>query len=200
MSQLILYACPVGELATQIEQYFQESQKRYGRNSAHAYMPHCTLTGFFEKGKDGDIVEHYAQSLSQVFTEHRALLSANPITIEPLAFHDNWHGLPLQATALKQFVAIFAGQSKTSTYPAALRLKDWLHLSLAYDFDLKHTKGLQALAIEMIDVAASVDWEMRFYEREHTKVDTKGIAMRSQSPVEQYSLPDNWICHCSFPL
>ncbi|MEL6354580.1 MAG: hypothetical protein AAFR58_22940 [Cyanobacteria bacterium J06627_28] len=200
MSQLILYACPVGELATQIEQYFQESLKRYGKNSAHAYMPHCTLTGFFDKGKDRNIVEHYTQLLLQVFTEHRALLPANSITVEPLAFHEAWHGLPLQANALKQLIAIFAEQAKASKYPVALRLKDWLHLSLAYDFDPGQAKGLQALAAEMIDVAASVDWEIRFYEREKTGIDTKGIAIASQPPTKQHSPPDNWICHCSFPL
>ncbi|MGC1309940.1 MAG: hypothetical protein WA885_22160 [Phormidesmis sp.] len=46
--QLILYVCPTGPMARQIETYFEQSQQRYGPNAAHAYMPHCTLTGFFE--------------------------------------------------------------------------------------------------------------------------------------------------------
>ena len=47
MPKLIVYACPVGELAEQLETYFSKSRLACGPNQAHQYMPHCTLTGFF---------------------------------------------------------------------------------------------------------------------------------------------------------
>ncbi|MEO0802793.1 MAG: hypothetical protein AAFY57_11025 [Cyanobacteria bacterium J06642_2] len=47
LRELILYACPVGSLVEQLDCYFQKSLQLCGHNTAHLYMPHCTLTGFF---------------------------------------------------------------------------------------------------------------------------------------------------------
>jgi len=44
LSQFIVYACPQGELAEQIQDFYQESLDLCGFNAAHNYMPHCTLT------------------------------------------------------------------------------------------------------------------------------------------------------------
>jgi ubiquitin-associated SH3 domain-containing protein len=46
--ELIVYACPVGELNEKIEAYFRKTRDVCGANSAHNYMPHCSLTGFFQ--------------------------------------------------------------------------------------------------------------------------------------------------------
>ena len=66
--QFIIYACPVGELNTQIETYFAESHQ-YGENKAHKYMPHCTLTGFFTE--DFDAIPSYLQALDTAYTSAR---------------------------------------------------------------------------------------------------------------------------------
>ena len=45
--EFIVYACPVGTLAGQLDLFFARSRAECGENAAHAYPPHCTLTGFF---------------------------------------------------------------------------------------------------------------------------------------------------------
>ena len=201
MTKLILYACPVGELAIQIEQYFQESLKRYGNNAAHAYMPHCTLTGFFEKENSDPphqkdtIISHYTQTLTSILAEHRPLLPTSSIIVEPLIYKDNWHGLPLRADGLKHLAACFAAQASLPTQTEAIRLKDWLHLSLAYDFEPEHAEGLKQLATQMIDSTMSVSWELRCYERDSKRDNTSPQRLTQESPLK-----DQWTCHCSLPL
>ncbi|MGL6139251.1 MAG: hypothetical protein ACRC2M_18300, partial [Planktothrix sp.] len=61
----------------------------------------------------------------------------------------------------------------------ALRLKTWLHLSLAYEFQPQHAQKLKDLAQNRINPYAQVDWELRFYQRH----------------------PDHsWTCHQSWQL
>ena len=163
MAQLILYACPIGPLAQQIETYFAKSQQRCGANAAHAYMPHCTLTGFFEDSEDA--IAHYVDTLETVLAESSHAIPTPSILIKQLTFHPHWHGLELEATWLKQLVATFAEKAVSPTQTASLRLKDWLHLSLAYEFDRDYEFVLQTLARAHIDLTAAVAWELRFYQR-----------------------------------
>ena len=168
MTSLILYACPVGPLAAQIEDYLNKSQQACGPNAAHAYMPHCTLTGFFKD--EASAVPYYAQAIETALHHHRsqrANLDINlPITVTDMVFRDGWHGLALRAEALKHIVTTVAAQSSSPTRQENLRLKDWLHLSLAYGFNPSDQRNLQQLASQLIDIAAPVMWELRLYERD----------------------------------
>lgn len=47
MKEFIIYAGPIGQFDNQLEQYFITTSVKCGKNAAHQYMPHCTLTGFF---------------------------------------------------------------------------------------------------------------------------------------------------------
>lgn len=158
----IVYACPTGELAEQLDRYFQQSLAVCGANAAHHYMPHCTLTGFFQDEETA--IPLYMQALD------RALSQAQPcptpvITIQQLTFHPDWHGLELQSDWLKTMIATFATLAASPTRRNALRLKDWLHLSLAYEFQPEQSESLRRLAQEHINVQVSVQWELRFYQR-----------------------------------
>ena len=157
--QFIIYACPVGELNTQIETYFIKSRELYGANSAHKYMPHCTLTGFFTE--DFNLIPFYLQALDAAYSS--AKNNSLNVAIAKLHFAKDWHGLELQAQGLKQLVCNFAYSDLTP--PEKLRLKDWLHLSLAYGFNPEYREQLQNLAIETIDLQAKVNWELRFYQK-----------------------------------
>jgi ubiquitin-associated SH3 domain-containing protein len=175
-NSFIVYACPTGELAEQLDRYFQHSLAICGANAAHRYMPHCTLTGFFQDEETA--IPFYVQVLD------RALRQAQPcpspvITIQQLTFRPDWHGLELQSDWLKNMIASFATLATSPTRQDALRLKDWLHLSLAYEFQPEQSKSLIQLAQEYINLQASVQWELRFYQRH----------------------PDQgWICHQSWQL
>ena len=157
--QFIIYACPVGKLNTQIETYFTKSRELCGANSAHKYMPHCTLTGFFSE--ELSLISSYIQALDTAYNSVSDI--ALNVAIAKLHLAKDWHGLELQAEGLKQLIRNFAASN--STRQSKLRLKDWLHLSLAYGFDPEHREQLQNLATEIIDLQAEVNWELRFYQK-----------------------------------
>ena len=162
LGSFIVYACPVGELNEQIEKYFDLSRELYGANSAHKYMPHCTLTGFFNA--EIDSIPVYLEALNSAYIEARKNYSIE-IKIEQLVFNQKWHGLELQCDRLKQLIANFAQAETLKKYPNQLRLKDWLHLSLAYNFNPEYETRLKQLAIDTIDIKANVNWQLRFYQK-----------------------------------
>lgn len=179
ISQFILYACPVGDLAAQLDRFFRVSKERCGSNAAHSYMPHCTLTGFFQD--DAGAVPHYCQTLDQVMAaglmSHPA--SVSPVTITQMTFCPNWYGLELESDLLKHLTQQFAQRERSPTRREPLRLKEWLHLSLAYGFQPDQSDTLKQLALDLVDWQAPVAWELRFYQR----------------------LADQrWMCHQAWPL
>ena len=185
MAQLIVYACPVGPLEQQIQFYLKKAQEHYGQNAAHAYMPHCTLTGFFED--EVSAIPDYVEKLDIAFDEYRDRIPSPPIKIKRLTFNPDWHGLELEAIWLKQMIANFAERSHSPTHSDSLRLKDWLHLSLGYEFESTHAIGLEQLAKELIDISSTVSWELRFYERLSGKA-----SIQSQKTT--------WKCHFNWAL
>jgi len=163
MAKLILYACPTGPFADQIQDYFEQSKQQCGENAAHAYMPHCTLTGFFEDEESA--IPIYITAVKAAIATHQKQMPSPPIQVQSLDFRAHWHGLTLQSDWLNRLVADFAEKADSPTRSELLRLKDWLHLSLAYDFQPQHAQTLEALAEEHIDISAPVNWEIRFYGR-----------------------------------
>ena len=177
MPKFIVYACPVGELAAQLEAYWAKSRLACGPNQAHQYMPHCTLTGFFEDVPSS--VPHYTQTLERSLQRYRRSQPYPPLTITGLRFDANWHGLELSSDWLKALILDFVCTAPSPTRKAPLRPKDWLHLSVAYGFKPDQAATLQRLAQEVIDPHASASWELRFYQRQ----------------------PDlSWRCHQRLPL
>ncbi|MEO1341480.1 MAG: hypothetical protein AAFV28_10155 [Cyanobacteria bacterium J06635_13] len=163
--QFIVYACPTGELAKQLETYWQLSREQCGANSAHNYMPHCTLTGFFRDRADS--ASYYLQALEEAYQSAQNNLSLE-IEIVNLVFNSDWHGLELQAQGVKELVHNFAQIETSPTRTEAIRLKDWLHLSLAYGYTPEARSQLEQLAKNVIDIKANVGWELRFYQRTNT--------------------------------
>lgn len=156
--ELIVYACPVGELNEQIEAYFRKSREICGANSAQNYMPHCSLTGFF---KDSETAID-----SDIAILNRLLkLSEISIKITGMTFKPHWHGLEIDAPELRKIIADFIAESRAIADPKNLRSKDWLHLSFAYNFEPEHYERLKKIALDLIDFNAPVQWEIRFYQR-----------------------------------
>jgi ubiquitin-associated SH3 domain-containing protein len=174
-TELILYATPAGLLGEQIDRYLAESLDRYGANTAHRYPAHCTLTGFFRD--DRDSIPGYLSALDTAFREVRRP-SELPVTIERLRSDGPWYGLELTSPWLIELTAAF----KRHAAPLAtdeIRLKTWLHLSLAYGFDPDDADGLASLAREL-DVAADVTWAVALWERDGTTWTRHGTT----APVE----------------
>ena len=48
--QFVLFLCPVGDFADQLNKFWEDSFKQYGRNAVHNSFPHITLTSFFQVG------------------------------------------------------------------------------------------------------------------------------------------------------
>jgi hypothetical protein len=176
-AELIVYACPTGALAEAVARFYAASQARFGPNSAHAYPPHITLTGFFHD--DHAAIPIYRAALAAAHAEAMAQRPAQPVTITELALTAEFHGLLIASPWLEALAADFAGRAHSPTRRDALRLKSWLHLSLAYNFRPEHRAALGDLARAMVDPAATVGWELRLYER----------------------LPDGgWVIHGAWPL
>ena len=157
--QFIVYACPTSELNTQLQTYLQLSKEQCGANNAHNYMPHCTLTGFFSDELSS--ADYYIKALDEAYRGDRAL----EIKIKQLVFNPEWHGLELQAEEIKDLIKDFVRLETSPTRQENIRVKDWLHLSLAYGFESGDRAKLEKLAWETIDLAADVAWELRFYQR-----------------------------------
>lgn len=172
----IVYACPGGALAEQLTTYFARSLVGHGPNAAHNYMPHCTLTGFFTDVPAS--VPMYTAALAQALVRNQE--RPNPvIRVLGMECTPQFHGLLLEANWLKQVIADFAVLAVSPSRTEAVRLKDWLHLSLAYEFPPEQHAALAALAHELVDPFAAATWELRFYER-HANL--------------------TWTCHAAWPL
>mgnify|MGYP001796186983 FL=1 len=102
MQKFIVYACPVGELASQLELYFQTSEIECGKNAAHKYMPHCTLTGFFED--ELMAIPIYIKALNNSLSKY----STPVINVLNMTFKPEWHGLELHSPMLKKLIIDFA--------------------------------------------------------------------------------------------
>lgn len=162
-SQLIVYACPTGPLADQLARYWSDSAARCGQNGAHDYMPHCSLTGFFDP-HPLTIPQCWA-ILDRLYQSHARSRPRPVVSVEALLFRPNWHGLDVDSPWLQHLIAQFIQEATPPSNPDCIRPKDWLHLSLAYDFDIADTELLKELAETRIDPIAPVGWELRFYER-----------------------------------
>ncbi|MEO0852795.1 MAG: hypothetical protein AAFY15_04740 [Cyanobacteria bacterium J06648_11] len=177
LREFIVYACPTGAIASQLACYFQRSRTECGSNTAHHYMPHCTLTGFFHD--DSESVPIYRNALDEALDKGRSTRPDSAIAITALTFQSEFHYLKLDSDWILRVVKDFSDRARSDTRVDALRLKGWLHLSLAYGFPPEQCLPLQRLAAEILDMRSPAVWELRFYERH----------------------PNNtWTCHRSWAL
>jgi ubiquitin-associated SH3 domain-containing protein len=175
--ELIVYACPVGELARQLASFYETSRSKVGENAAHRFPPHCTLLGFFHD--DRGAIPIYTAALATALDRAQPSRPNPPISIDGAHFDATFHYLKLESPWLIDLCADFIATAGSSTRRDALRPKTWLHLSLAYEFQPGHGARLKELAEAVVDPSSEVTWELRLYER----------------------LPDrSWDCHASWPI
>jgi ubiquitin-associated SH3 domain-containing protein len=163
ISELIIYACPTGPLADGLDIFFERSRVEIGPNTAHRYMPHCTLTGFFHDVPSS--VPIYAKALEAAL--HRASPSRpkRALRITAMVLSDMFKYLKIESEWLLAMIADFAANVHSPSRTDDLRLKNWLHLSLAYDHSSLQEHDLNVLARKLVDPHAAAGWELRLYER-----------------------------------
>ncbi len=161
--KLIIYACPTGPLAEQIAAFYGASRERFGRNSAHAYPAHITLTGFFHD--DAVAIPRYIAALETAHARAMASRPPFPVQIREVAFLDTFHGLLIESPWLEALTADVAATMDSPTRRDTLRVKSDLHLSLAYDFRSGDGPALADMATSMLDITAPVAWNLCLYER-----------------------------------
>jgi hypothetical protein len=166
LARLIVYACPVGALAVQVEAFFATSRARFGPNSAHAYPPHITLTGFFHD--EAAALPRYQAALTAAHAAAMSRRPPEPIVISELRLSNEFHGLLIVAPWLEALTADFAARAVSPSRRDELRRKGGLHLSLAYGFRPEHGPALAELAQELVQPQAEVSWELRFYQQQPT--------------------------------
>jgi ubiquitin-associated SH3 domain-containing protein len=158
--ELILYATPAGPLAAAVDRYYETVDAALTSTTAQTYPPHCTLTGFFRRDDDG--------ARSAVEEIGRALTDAGPVPdgaveVVSLTATDEWVGLELRSPWLRRLTDRIVAAHQTEPGEEALRVKDRLHLSLAYGID---DLGPHAdLAAATVDPASPVSWEVALWER-----------------------------------
>ena len=152
-AELIVYAVPVGPLADAIDLFFGEVALRPTR--AQEYPPHCTLTGFFHD--EVNAIASYAEAAASV---------VRPVSVDVRLQTTEWIGLEVRSLDLQQLARDFAARvASIATRREPIRLKEWLHVSLAYGHDAADGDELTALASALVDPTADADWDLRLYER-----------------------------------
>jgi len=172
--ELIVYACPLGDLAQAIDRYFTMSLAQWGENAAHRYMPHCSLTGFFQEWAVPGLLDPsqtlkiYHDTLTNLFGDAR-LRSTPTIAVKTLVFRSHWYGLELESpwiiSKIQEFIQTLQIAHRDPRELAPIRPKEWLHVSLAYEFSPIAAMPLKELAQNLINPQLSVSWELRLYQR-----------------------------------
>ena len=150
MRELILYATPTGALARTCATYFDTVEP----TTAQTYPPHVTLTGFFHR-RDVSPAVDAAAAIGDV--------PADAVDVKRLMCTDEWVGLEVESAWMEAVAARFADAVPAGPDEDDVRLKQWLHLSLAYGFgDLREHA---AQATRDIDPHQGVGWEIALWER-----------------------------------
>lgn len=159
--ELILYATPTGPLARAVDRYETAVLAELTPTAAQTYPPHCTLTGFFHRDDAG--------TTAAIDEMGRAVEAAGPVPpgsveVVDLVVTGHWVGLELRSPWLIELTAGIAARHRPGPGDDTLRLKDWLHLSLAYGV-VEDLGPHAALARLHVDPADEVAWEVGLWER-----------------------------------
>jgi hypothetical protein len=158
-TEVILYAMPTGALGRACDELYAAAT-RLGPTTAQAFPPHCTLTGFFRRppGEVPRLVDELTRATGAV-----SGVAAADVDVSPLRCCREWVGYELRSEALTDLARRFVAVHRADEGDDAVRLKDGLHLSLAYG-------GVADLA-PYAEVAAGLPppepcaWEVALWER-----------------------------------
>ncbi|XP_011161275.1 protein UBASH3A homolog [Solenopsis invicta] len=158
--QYVLYACPSGSLAEQLELFWSES-KELGWNGAHNFIPHITLVSFFTAPDE--------------FTKELANILENVVHQDGLHEHieletyvsPNFMGLfvkDVNAELLKNIALCYVNKIAALGITAEPQIKS-LHLTLAYQFPGNLFQSFRSM-VEKLGPNTPTNWELRLYSRD----------------------------------
>jgi hypothetical protein len=127
--ELIVYASPTGRLGRACADYF-EAASELGGTTAQTYPPHCTLTGFFRRAENRSN-EVVAEMGDQIRLAGDA--PSRVVNVSGLRVFDGWVGLTIDSPWLVDLTSSIIAEHRLGPTDDALRQKDRLHLSLAYN-------------------------------------------------------------------
>jgi hypothetical protein len=157
LTRLIVYATPTQAFADACR-VFDDAARAIAPTAAQRYPAHCSLTGFFRRdgGDIPRIVDEVADAFPGGTVDPTSVGVAGPVR------HDSWLGFELTSPSLITSTERFARRHVVGNGDDAIRVKSWLHLSLAYDVgDL----GPYLAAAETIDwTVAPSAWSIGLWE------------------------------------
>ncbi|XP_071959698.1 ubiquitin-associated and SH3 domain-containing protein B-like [Antedon mediterranea] len=162
--EFIMYACPVGPFAEELETFWDKSLIEVGRNGAHSLLPHVTLCSFFTC--DDSLVAQVTHAF-QLAIDRWKNEAPDQIAVEYFAAA-NFIGLFIEEENAEYMRRVAQDFSVEALNIAGIKLephKKQLHLTLAYQFHQSHLEKLEQLTKE-INVNKSARWELRLYSRD----------------------------------
>ena len=160
MTKYILYARPSGALGAELGSFWAQSKKNPKlSNEAHAYPPHCSLTGFFS-GQSKDFTKKLVSALKKSVAETKK----GKIQVQGITQSGNFHYIGLNSKYLSKVTDKFIANAKTQVIRKKASSK--YHITLAHKFDSKAKKGLKKLE-KNIDTSKSASWSICLYKKEH---------------------------------
>ena len=162
LHELILYATPTGDLLSWCNDYF-DIAAQHGGTEAQNYPPHCSMTGFF----------HRSASRSNEAIDALSNIGAKPtdIPIDSLNLSidkPDWLGIEIQSEMLKTITSLFSSNYKHLSDEDPLRVKEWLHLSLAYG--VKDINPFKKALNNICDLPSESSWEVALWQRRRQNI------------------------------
>ncbi|XP_014487824.1 PREDICTED: protein UBASH3A homolog isoform X2 [Dinoponera quadriceps] len=158
--QYVLYACPIGPLAKQLELFWSES-KELGWNGAHNFIPHITLVPSFNA--PDKFTEELANVLEDVAYQDRL---HEHIELETYV-SPNFMGFfvkDVNAEWLRNIAVCYVNKLATLGVTAEPQVTS-LHLTLAYQFPSSLFPSLRS-TVEKLSPNTPANWELRLYSRD----------------------------------
>ncbi|KAH0566666.1 protein UBASH3A homolog [Cotesia glomerata] len=157
--EFILYACPTGQLADNLNKFWEDS-KLLEWNKAHDYMPHITLLRFFKVPDKNS--EQVSKALETLLEPSDCM---DRVELEPYV-SPNFIGLFInekQASFFESAVSKFIKKLSNIGITAEADTKS-MHVSLAYEFSSQHFQALRSMIEKLIP--SSSNWELKLYSRD----------------------------------
>jgi len=161
--EYLLYLCPTDSLQYQLQTFCSKSHAECGRNGAHDFIPHVTLSTFFKVPDDdvGSIIE-----LMEKVIKNERLTIPEDLELETYV-SPNFMGFFLgqdSAKAIKALTATFVKELASRDISADVYNQD-LHMTLAYNFGANQYSTLETL-VNNINPDMRSNWQFRLYSRD----------------------------------